>query len=230
MEARLADDAALGSELQALQRLRDAVRDGADHHAAPAALRARVQALSGRSTGPVSAAHRARQRWARPAAAAALAFAVVLASALGWVWQQGRDEPLEGEVIASHVRATLGQHLVDVASSDRHTVKPWLSARLDFSPPVPEFGSLGTLFLGGRLDYLDGRPVAALVYRQSQHIVDAFVWPANASDSRLRVRSQRGFNIVHWSRAGMAHWVVSDLSEGELVAFAQALDLAESSR
>ena len=154
----------------------------------------------------------------------------MLASGLGLVWQQGRDEPLEGEVVASHVRATLGQHLVDVASSDRHTVKPWLSARLDYSPPVPELGTPGTLFLGGRLDYLDGRPVAALVYRQGQHIVDAFVWPANAADSRMRVRTRRGFNTVHCSRAGVAHRVVSDLSEGELVAFAQALDSAESSR
>ncbi|MEP7058356.1 MAG: hypothetical protein ABI809_11360, partial [Caldimonas sp.] len=238
LEARLENDAPLRAELEAMQRLREAIRDGADHHAAPPALRAIVQALPQRwlesapAPAPASVVVRAaRSRTARLFAAAALACAVVIATVVGIVWQQAPQDALAGEAVASHVRATLGQHLVDVASSDRHAVKPWLSARLDFSPPLPEAVPPGALFLGGRIDYLDTRPVAALVYRQREHVIDSFVWPAgDAADSAMTQRSLRGFNALHWIHAGMTHWVVSDLNRDELVAFAQALDAGAAPR
>ncbi|MBC7483157.1 MAG: anti-sigma factor [Rhizobacter sp.] len=128
------------------------------------------------------------------------------------------------DVVASHVRATLGQHLVDVASSDRHTVKPWLSARLGYSPPVAELPVPGSVFLGGRVEYLDGRPVAALVYRQGEHIVNAFVWPTNAADAPTGYGFARGFQTAHWSRAGMTHWVISDLNREAFGAIVRALE------
>ena len=131
---------------------------------------------------------------------------VVVAVSLNLVWlRSAQDERLLDDVVASHVRSTLGQHLVDVASSDHHTVKPWLSSKLDFSPPVNELPIPGSVFVGGRVDYLDGRPVAALVYRQGQHVVNAFVWPSSEKDSKPAFSRERGFQTAHWSSGGMTH-------------------------
>ncbi len=157
------------------------------------------------------------QRWFgwRPLVSA-LGGAAVLAIALQFTLLPAqREEQLGQEVVASHARATLAQRLVDVESSDHHTVKPWLSSRLDFSPPVPQLNLPGTQLLGGRVDYLDGRPVAALVYRHAGHLVDSFVWPAAQGEARVAMSSQRGFHLAHWTRNGMVHWVVSDLNPRE---------------
>lgn len=234
IEARLAQDAGLRAQVEALRGLHQAVISHCDYHAAPAALRERIQALAARpAPAPIaprrSAWTSAMQRWFawRPLVAsfgvlAALTVALNLA-----LLRSDRDEALGQEVIASHVRATLTQHLVDVASSDHHTVKPWLSSRLDFSPPVPELNIPGSVFVGGRVDYLDGRPVAALVYRQGEHVVNSFVWPTTGADSRITVSAQRGFQLAHWSRGGMTHWVVSDVSRKEFTSVVHAIDRAD---
>ncbi|MGC2520358.1 MAG: anti-sigma factor, partial [Burkholderiales bacterium] len=143
----------------------------------------------------------------------------VLAAAL---LRPGEEERLAQDVLASHVRSTLGNHLIDVASSDQHTVKPWLSGKLNFSPPVMDLSGQGFELAGGRLDYVAERPVAVLVYKRRQHVVDVFVWPA-AGDSARRSASQRGFNLVHFARGGMNYWAVSDLDANELADFAQLL-------
>jgi anti-sigma factor RsiW len=154
------------------------------------------------------------------------ATALVLTANLWWL-NSSHDDRLMDEVTASHVRSTLGQHLVDVASSDHHTVKPWLSSKLDFSPPVPDLKEAGSTFLGGRVDYLDGRPVAALVYRQGQHVVNSFVWPGTSAEGAPRFAIERGYRSAHWSRNGMTHWVISDLSDQEFRALVRAIEKAE---
>jgi len=226
METRLEQDAALRSEVAGLQGLRSTVRQQADYHAASAALRDRIAALAG--TPPVSTAAPTPQRRfaSRPMG---LALGLVLAALLTWGivprwWQATHDDRLMQQAIASHVRATLGQRLVDVASSDRHTVKPWLSARLDFSPPVHDLQTQGVVFLGGRVDYLDDRPVAVLVYKQKEHVIDAFIWPTQEAESPMRASSQRGFNARHWTQAGMSYWLVSDLNQDELAVVAFSLE------
>lgn len=133
------------------------------------------------------------------------------------------EQRTEEDVVASHVRATLGQRAVDVASSDHHTVKPWLSSRLDFSPPVHELAQSGSALLGGRVDYVDGRPVAALAYRHAGHAVDDFIWPTTKGDRPVTLATARGFNIAHWTRAGMTHWLISDLNATELAQLAADL-------
>lgn len=242
MEQRLRDDVDLRQRVDELRRLRESVREGASYHAAPDALKARIAALAPKAApgttqrAPIAASARAAGAtlagwlaW-RPLAGA-LAFVAVLAVAANVVWLSQLDERrLTDDVIASHVRASLSQRLVDVASSDHHTVKPWLSSRLDFSPPVENVAVPDASFLGGRVDYVDGRAVAALVYRVGQHVLTAFVWPADARDREPTFERHRGFETVHWVGHDMNHWVVSDLNRDECHRFVQALRQAENAR
>jgi anti-sigma factor RsiW len=236
IEERTRLDAGLASKVDALRQLREAVRDSADYHAAPAALRERLA----RSMAPVRtpparapvAAAAVVWRWLawRPLVAS-LGVIAALAVTVNMAWLRStQEERVLDDVVASHVRSTLGQHLVDVESSDHHTVKPWLSSRLDFSPPVSELQIPGSVFLGGRVDYLDGHPVAALVYKQGAHVVNSFVWPASAKDRQPEFSTVRGFQTAHWSRGGMNHWVISDVNSAEFSAVVAAIRSTDGER
>jgi anti-sigma factor RsiW len=128
------------------------------------------------------------------------------------------------EVVSSHVRALMGEHLFDVRSTDQHTVKPWFLGKLDFSPPVIDLAKTGFPLTGGRLDYVSGHPVAALVYTRGQHAINLFVWP-EASDlvPVSDARAIRGFHVRHWTRGGMSYWAVSDLNDADLDQFVHDL-------
>ena len=221
MEEQMRLDAGLREQVEGLRQLRQAIREGADYHAAPDALRRRITGLM--------APKRPESRWRPMVASLAVMAVVVVVLNLTW-WHASQEDRLLDDVVASHVRSTLGQHLVDVASSDHHTVKPWLSSKLDFSPPVSELRLPGSVLLGGRVDYLDGHPVATLVYRQGEHIVNAFVWPSAGRDSPGAFSTQRGFQTAHWAHGGMTHWVISDVNRDEFKAVVRAIQGAESDR
>jgi len=127
------------------------------------------------------------------------------------------------EVVGDHVRALRDAHLFDVQSSDQHTVKPWFLGKLDFSPPVEDLSSIGFPLVGGRLDHVAGRTVAALVYQRRLHPINLFIWPAAGRIAASDTRSIRGFQVRHWIRHDMSFWAVSDLNDAELGEFAQAL-------
>ena len=126
------------------------------------------------------------------------------------------------EVVDDHLRSLAGNHLTDVLSSNQHTVKPWFDGRLNFTPRVEDFTSEGFPLVGGRLDYLDNRRVAAVVYRRRQHIINLFISPGEHAVDTLPVSQVGGgYNIIHWTHSGMTYWAVSSLSAIELGKFAQ---------
>jgi anti-sigma factor RsiW len=147
-------------------------------------------------------------------------FAVAACLALLVLPQQGLQ--LSDEVVASHVRALQPGHLMDVVSTDQHTVKPWFDGRLTFAPPVKDLAAIDFPLVGGRLDYLAGRPAAALVYRHGQHVIDLYVFGGADSQRQTSAAGTRdGYNFVRWTGDGMAYWAVSDLNGPELASFAQ---------
>jgi anti-sigma factor RsiW len=132
-----------------------------------------------------------------------------------------QDRTLVGQVISSHIRSLLATHLLDVPSTDQHTVKPWFAGKLEFSPPVQDFAARGFSLIGGRLDYLNDQEVAALVYRRNQHVINLFIWPSGAGRATpVQSFAQDGYHALHWNRGGFSFWAVSDVRPEDLLAFA----------
>jgi anti-sigma factor RsiW len=211
--------------------LSEAVKAMATRYPAPPGLRERiVTAVSHADSAHTAAAAPRRsfrtlrtvwQQWG--SMGVAFACGVIASLAFGpFFASQGEEDLLSQEVVAGHVRSLMVAHLADVASSDQHTVKPWFSGKLDYSPPVHDLAQQGFPLQGGRLDYLDRRPVAALVYRRQQHTINLFVWPTGGDATpAVKLLSRQGYNIAEWREEGMQFWAVSDLSAGELQTFAQ---------
>lgn len=223
-------------ELERQQALRAALQRSSHAYAAPSALRERIQS-SLRSAAPAETTEhpiagrpflfmRPFQllRWAG-------AFAV-LALCVAAAWQllpglrgPASNQQLAAEVFASHVRSLEGNHLMDVISTDQHTVKPWFDGKLDFSPPVEDLAGDGFPLVGGRLDYLEGREVAALVYQRRKHFINVFVWPGAAGSSTTQaIDSRQGYNMMRWSRGGFQFWAVSDVNAQDLADFVSLLE------
>jgi anti-sigma factor (TIGR02949 family) len=198
--------------------LRSAIGASSLAYQAPAQLRQRIRG-SLRQANRAASPRMPPRRWLG-LAAALLVVAIgagMLASALRA--PSARDRVAE-EVLASHVRSLMANHLTDVASSDQHTVKPWFDGKLDFSPVVVDLKSQGFPLVGGRLDYLDNRPVAALVYQHRLHVINLFIWPA-ADTAAPHNAAQQGYQLLYWRQGEMQYWAVSDISAGDLQTFVQ---------
>jgi anti-sigma factor RsiW len=162
---------------------------------------------------------------AEPAATAwrwmAIAAALLLLASVTWNVMQYRSrvdprELMASNILSAHVRSLTGTHLLDVPSSDQHTVKPWFNGKLDFAPAVKDVD--GFPLLGGRLEYFDGRPAAAMIYSRRNHVINLFTWPSATSMAEV-TETRNGYHLLSWSANGMAFWVVSDLNEAELHQF-----------
>jgi anti-sigma factor RsiW len=235
METHLQTCAECAQELERLQALRAALQHGALAYAAPEGLRERIQS-SLRASTPRETTERASGwygfQFLRPVLLLrwAGAFAVLaLCAVTAWQFLPGlrgptNEQRLAAEVLASHVRSLEAGHLLDVASTDQHTVKPWFDGRLDFSPPVEDLASDDFPLVGGRLDYLEGREVAALIYQRRKHFINVFVWPDSSGPNSTRtLDSRQGYNLMRWSRGGFLFWAVSDVSSQDLAEFARLL-------
>jgi anti-sigma factor RsiW len=213
------------------------IKAGATRHAAPPQLRARIDAriaeIGSARAGELAGAEVPRlptgawRRWMNMGAAFAVGAVASIAVMLA-LRGAGDEDLIAQAVVDSHVRSLMSAHLVDVESSDKHTVKPWFSGKLDYAPPVKDLASEGIPLAGGRLDYLGQRPVAALVYRLNRHTINVFVWPAAGASLQDPVFAVRqGFNVAHWTGDGMQFWAVSDVNAGELRNVVRLLSLKD---
>ena len=206
---------------------------------APDVLRARIRAAiattpsehepAAADSTPRRGAPR-RNRWSQPAfIAAGLLFAAALGSGTTLLVRRQAEPPsIAAQVLSSHLRSLMPNHLTDVASNDQHNVKPWFNGRLDYSPTVPRFDDQGYPLIGGRVDYVGGRPVAVVVYGRRQHLINVFSWPAPSSDEALTASASNGYTMYHWRTGGIEHWVVSDVNAAELKTFAGMIQRASS--
>jgi anti-sigma factor RsiW len=164
----------------------------------------------------------------------AMAAAILLTAIVVWnvaPRAQQQDHFLATQLIASHVRSLMANHLTDIASSDQHTVKPWLDERLDFAAPVPDFSSDGFPLVGGRLDYLDNRPVAALVYQRRKHYINLFIWLAEPGPKETtETLARQGYHLLHWTDSDFNYWAVSDMNANDLQTFKELFEKQTSRR
>jgi anti-sigma factor RsiW len=227
LEAHLAGCASCGRFRDDRLALRAALAAQLPRFSASDVLQARVRAALREASAP-SRARRPAPPTVRRWLALAASLAIVAAGSWRLATEHTASEILTQEVLASHVRSLMPGHLSDVLSSDQHTVKPWFNGKLDFSPPVHDFSGRGYPLLGGRLDYLNGRPVAALVYGRRQHLINVFLWPAAGPAGDGAPVLRQGYHLLHWTTPEYAYWVASDLGLSELTDFARLLQLGDS--
>ncbi len=209
---------ACAARLEELRAMQSAIRTKLPYHRAPPGLAARIGAALPHEEPP-----RAVRPWFRVPAFSLAGTGLVGALAgvaLTVLVMGGQSDPSIG-VIDSHIRSLQADHLTDVLTSDQHTVKPWLSARLDVSPPVLELKDQGFPLVGGRQDYVDGHPTAVVVYRHAKHVINLFAWASSGPDEGLRDETRQGFNVITWRHGGIRYYAVSDVEADQLADFAK---------
>jgi anti-sigma factor RsiW len=238
VQARIEQDPDWHERLHEMRLLRASIQVNVQRYAAPRELRARIHA----SIQPRPGFWRRAGfdvlrigKWQdaiawRPLGLAVSVAALSVTTLNIAVWQPARDERLMQAAVTSHLQATSARPLVDLASADGGVVQPWLAQRLGFNVPLPMRPMQQATLVGARLDSLDGRQVAAVVYRMRDHVVHAFIWPASDDSATIAAASMRGLSVSHWSRGGLRYCVVSDLPQGQLVAFAESLAQADDFR
>jgi anti-sigma factor RsiW len=238
IERHLRDCANCAQAYKAHGLLMRAIGSASPYYKAPAGLRERIESSLREEVGERPMRDRSQPRpWLFPKRTEAktvlvgtpwnwlaLAAAVITAAIIAFNslprLRPGVDQLLATQLIASHVRSLMANHLTDVASSDQHTVKPWLDTKLDFAPAVPDLSSKGFPLVGGRLDYLDNRPVAALIYQRRKHFINLFVWPIESNAAKAtKTMSHQGYQLLHWADSDFNYWAVSDVNADDLQTF-----------
>jgi anti-sigma factor RsiW len=239
VETHVAACPACAEKLTAFRAMREAFALAPLKEAAPAHLRNRIEAALAVPAKTISAP---RQSWLASARASwreswknffggfavgtALS-AAVAASLVIAVVRNDQNQQIASDVVSAHLRSLQAGHLTDVETSDQHTVKPWFNGKLDVAPPVIDLTAQGFTLIGGRLDYINGQPVASIVYRRRKHVINLFVGePLGAAVRGVKDETVQGFNIRHWSEGGLNLWAVSDIDAGELDEFGQKFTAA----
>jgi anti-sigma factor RsiW len=228
IETHVAGCSACADKLTSYRAMHEIMGGGALKETAPARLRSRIEALV---AAPASRVVSMRQ-FLRPtrrsffggfAVGSALS-AAVAASLVLTVLRNDQSQTIADEVVSAHIRSLQTGHLMDVETSDRHTVKPWFNGRVDVAPPVVDLTAESFTLLGGRLDYIDNEPVAAIVYQRRKHVINLFVAQhLGAKHPRTIAESIQGYNVRRWSQEGLDFWAVSDLAGDELDEFVQKI-------
>jgi anti-sigma factor RsiW len=223
VEAHLASCPRCAALLQNYRDLRRAIAAVDLHETAPASLRLKIAAAV-----PVAQPPQPSRRSVLKGFVAGSALSAALAASLAVVVLRNDDEQrILGDIVSAHLRSLQAGHLTDVLSSDQHTVKPWFNGRLDVAPPVIDLTAQGFTLIGGRLDYVDGRPLGAIVYRRRTHVINLFVAQgANAEHHQAKIEIMQGFNVRRWSDRGLNYWAASDLAADELSDFGEKIEAA----
>ncbi|MGH9775041.1 MAG: anti-sigma factor family protein [Candidatus Acidiferrales bacterium] len=223
VEAHLASCRACFAEVQSWKGIRASLQSSDLYFRAPAALEEKIRNLAPRESRPARASLWQHWIWTGSGAAFATA-ALLIAFFVARPGAPSSEQLMAQQLVSTHIRSMMASHLTDVTSTDQHTVKPWFDGKLDFAPPVRDLADQGFPLVGGRLDYLDNRAVAALVYHRRLHVINLFVWPAaDSAGAPLHIQTIQGYNVLSWKKAGFEFRAVSDLSPDELRQFAQLL-------
>jgi anti-sigma factor RsiW len=225
VETHVAGCPRCAAQLRDYRVMRQALAAPELRYRAPAALRARIEGtLPSRRPAVVSS----RRSLLKGLAMGSVMSTALAASLVVFVMNREADQRIIGDVVSAHLRSLQGDHLIDVQSTDQHTVKPWFNGRLDVAPPVVDLTAQGFTLIGGRLDYIDGRPVAAIVYKRRAHVINLFVQqiPAQVSgpERHASIAQLQGFNVWRWSHADLGFWAVSDINAEELQEFGEKLE------
>ena len=223
IEEHLRECSACAQAYKQQQTLQTALKASSLRYEAPSGLQNRSQLSLHRASKP--------KRLFYPSPRHVLGVAVSLVRVALGTWQFARislvptpDDFLVKELVNSHVRSLLAKEPVDILSSNQHTVKPWFTGKLDFSPPVKDLAGEGFPLFGGRVDYVDNRPVAALLYGREQHKINLLIWPmAKDLDVAITSQTRQGYHLIHWTSSGMTFWAISDLNSKELEEFAKLI-------
>jgi anti-sigma factor RsiW len=221
VEDHVAGCAACAEQLAAYREMSKAVAGADLRYAAPLGLRRRIEASLPQASAP------SRRAVLRGFAMGSAVSAIAATGLVAIVLRNDDAQRIESEVVSAHLRSLQAGHLTDVLSTDQHTVKPWFNGKLDVAPPVVDLTAQGFTLIGGRLDYVDTRPIAAIVYRRRAHIINLFVaQTASTERHAARLETIQGFNIRRWSERGLNYWAVSDLAADELADFGTKFETA----
>ena len=224
LEAHVAACPGCAAELAAIREVKARLKAAPGGYAAPQSLLDRLDAALDDAEAPPPSPRRPRLRieaWALGGAGAAIAASIALLAVIP------SGASLQSQLVDAQARSLEAQHLVDVQTSDRHTVKPWFNGKIDFAPPVVDLAPQGYPLVGGRLDRIDGRRVAALVFHRQAHVINLFIWPGDAPADPL-MQQKDGYNLVRWGRGGMVFWAVSDCDPDALTGFQKDFAAATS--
>jgi anti-sigma factor RsiW len=225
VQAHLADCAECAREHEALAATSQLLKKTLVRHPAPDVLKARIRSALAQPDAfePAAPKRPKYSQWIRLAAACAAVAVISSGVTYQALTRGGGPRGVAEEIITSHVRSLMAGHLTDVESNNTHNVKPWFNGKVDLSPTVPRLDSIGFPLLGGRIDYVQGRAVATVVYTRRQHVINVYSWPRRGPNTDpVAAGSDKGYHLIEWRRDGIEQWAVSDLNTAELADFARA--------